>query len=80
MGCCIFGALIISRWLYAYGGLRRAFTRLRDRSVMGAALVLVELAILAGVVAHETGVTHADVHAHEAAAPDEICTSENGRS
>jgi hypothetical protein len=66
MGCCIIGALIISRWLYVFKRMGLSLTSFRSgvmslvggctasrRTALLAACVCVEMALLATVAAHE---------------------------
>lgn len=70
MGCCIIGALIISRWIYAIRSVRRFVTqvgaavgwhgaargtaRVRQWRRSWAVIALLEVVLLAAFVAHQT--------------------------
>jgi hypothetical protein len=81
MGCCILGALIISRWLYAVRRMRLSLASLHRgvtgivmtlaagrRPVLMAACVAIEIGLLATVAGHELNGHLRGVPSHEAGA------------
>lgn len=76
MGCCILGALIIGRWLYALRRMRQSWAGIR--LAMPGLLLLAEIALIAGLAGHDmTGASHMHAQMSSAAASDAICTHEN---
>lgn len=57
MGCCILGALIIGRWIYAYRRTRDFFQRIGPGV---ATLVAAEAVVLVALALYETPVAHRD--------------------